>query len=218
MMDAHAREVGSAVAFSADGRLAAFVDATDGDGTIRIIDRATGAFVRHLDAHVVKRKSALRARLEAALGTKLDDERRRQVEEQLSDLVESDRRRLEDGLRQQEERLGLAVRGNPSSLAFGPRGATLLAAFEGRVVGLSVADGSVLFVLGALAPQEEKKALTFSVRTPDGYIDYFGDEARSSLVCRFGVESLQLELCQERFVVPGLLAKILAGDFSFREP
>ncbi|MBI5535519.1 MAG: hypothetical protein HY898_22505 [Deltaproteobacteria bacterium] len=54
--------------------------------------------------------------------------------------------------------------------------------------------------------------------TPDGYAELMGEGARKVAVCRVGQLSFPVEVCEERFVVPGLLARILAGDAGYAEP
>lgn len=57
--------------------------------------------------------------------------------------------------------------------------------------------------------------------TPDGYVDFFGADAavlRRLTRCVIGQRELPLEVCAERFEAPGLLAKVVANDTSFREP
>ena len=57
--------------------------------------------------------------------------------------------------------------------------------------------------------------------TPDGYFDIVGpdsDALRRLSKCVVGSRSLPFELCEEQFRVPGLLAKVMGGDASFREP
>jgi WD40 repeat protein len=59
------------------------------------------------------------------------------------------------------------------------------------------------------------------VTTPDGYFDILGPDAESlRRLSRCGSDgwSLPLEVCEERFRVPGLLANVMTGDDSFREP
>jgi hypothetical protein len=60
--------------------------------------------------------------------------------------------------------------------------------------------------------------LSGAVVTPDGYLELVGESARSAVSCRVGPFSFPIEACEERLVVPGLLAKILAGDTSYRDP
>jgi WD40 repeat protein len=57
--------------------------------------------------------------------------------------------------------------------------------------------------------------------TPDGYFDLFGrdgDTFRRLSRCASSQWSLPFEVCEERFLVPGLFAKVMDGDESFREP
>jgi WD40 repeat protein len=57
--------------------------------------------------------------------------------------------------------------------------------------------------------------------TPSGHIDLVGPlacVARIYPVCRFGSLTVPFDVCEERSLVPGLIAKIHAGDASFTEP
>ncbi len=56
------------------------------------------------------------------------------------------------------------------------------------------------------------------VTTPDGYFDLEGDEARKAASCRIGSLSFPIDVCEERLSVPGLLAKVMAGDAAYTEP
>lgn len=59
------------------------------------------------------------------------------------------------------------------------------------------------------------------VTTPDGYFDVFGtdsDDLRRLSHCASERWSMPIDVCEERFRVPGLLAKLMEGDESFREP
>ncbi len=52
----------------------------------------------------------------------------------------------------------------------------------------------------------------------DPRFELLGNGARDLAYCRIGSWSFPVELCEERFVVPGLLRRVMAGDTSFREP
>jgi WD40 repeat protein len=52
----------------------------------------------------------------------------------------------------------------------------------------------------------------------DGLVELFGDRASTYPLCRVGELTFPLDLCEERAVVPGLIAKVLAGDASERRP
>lgn len=56
------------------------------------------------------------------------------------------------------------------------------------------------------------------VTTPDGYFDMAGDAARKIASCRIGSLSFPIDVCEERYSVPGLLAEIMAGDSAYMEP
>ena len=53
------------------------------------------------------------------------------------------------------------------------------------------------------------------VWTPEGFIDFVGpdaDKAKAFVHCQIGPNVYPFELCEEQFVVPGLRAKVLAGE------
>jgi WD40 repeat protein len=52
----------------------------------------------------------------------------------------------------------------------------------------------------------------------DPRYEFFGEAARDIAVCRVGYLSFPLDLCEERFVVPGLLRMVMAADSSYLEP
>ena len=57
--------------------------------------------------------------------------------------------------------------------------------------------------------------------TPDGYVELLGADAavlRRLTRCVTGLRALPFEACAERFEAPGLFAKVVANDPSFREP
>jgi hypothetical protein len=57
--------------------------------------------------------------------------------------------------------------------------------------------------------------------TPDGYFDLFGRDAdalRRLSRCASERWSMPFDVCEERFLVPGLFAKVMDGDEPFREP
>jgi hypothetical protein len=54
--------------------------------------------------------------------------------------------------------------------------------------------------------------------TPDGYITPLGEDVRQHPACRVGPLTYPVDVCEERFVVPELVAKVMAGDDSYREP
>ena len=55
------------------------------------------------------------------------------------------------------------------------------------------------------------------VLAPTGEVDPGSDES-SHLGCKAGIHVFPFALCQERFAVPGLLSRALAGDVSYRDP
>jgi hypothetical protein len=59
------------------------------------------------------------------------------------------------------------------------------------------------------------------VFTPSGHADLVGSEAeaaREHLTCQAGTVSYPLELCEERYLVPGLLSMVLSRDWSYLDP
>jgi hypothetical protein len=72
-----------------------------------------------------------------------------------------------------------------------------------------------LLSLSAIAGAHSGYALT---EGPDRRIEVFGEEAKQYPICRFGQLSYPFELCEERVTVPGLGAKVLAGDMSYLDP
>lgn len=103
------------------------------------------------------------------------------------------------------------------SLAFSPDGRTLAATSQrGGLRCWSLPDGRLLLVARGVTGADAGY-----VSTPSGHYDFVGaepDRAEERVLCRFGPLAFPFELCAERFRVPGLLAKALAGDESYLEP
>lgn len=53
---------------------------------------------------------------------------------------------------------------------------------------------------------------------PSGHAELTGPEARPLARCRVGERLYPLELCEKDLVVPGLHAKVMAGDTSWKDP
>ena len=54
--------------------------------------------------------------------------------------------------------------------------------------------------------------------TEDGHFAILGEKAREYVVCVAGVRVYPLELCEERFEVPDLVARVVAQDGSYLLP
>ena len=57
-----------------------------------------------------------------------------------------------------------------------------------------------------------------TIVTPDGFVDVMGQASPARMLCRIGRVSFPLEACEDRVVVRGLLAKVMAGDRSYQVP
>ncbi len=103
-----------------------------------------------------------------------------------------------------------------SAVAFTADGTRLLSAGrDGTVRLFDVEDGRLRVSLRAVASAGYGYAFT-----PEGLFEALpkGSEARRYAMCRIGSRLFSLELCAERFVLDGLVAKIAAGDASYLEP
>lgn len=77
-------------------------------------------------------------------------------------------------------------------------------------------DGVDLLEMRAIVDEDAAYAVT-----PSGYIDILGPDAcaaRQYPVCRIGTLVFPFDVCEERFLVPGLVAKIHTGDTSYIRP
>jgi WD40 repeat protein len=97
---------------------------------------------------------------------------------------------------------------------------------DGRLLAGASADGSLYLwhtkgekpILAVRAAEGHDAAIAF---TEDGYVDFMGPEAdrlRRLTICTVGRHWFPFEVCEERLHVPGLFAKVLKDDLSFREP
>lgn len=96
-------------------------------------------------------------------------------------------------------------------------GAVVATADDGGALRLfSAKDGTAIATARGVAGADA--AYVF---TPDGFIEFRGrdpDVARAQPLCRIGPYAFDFAVCQERFEVPGLLAKVVAGDPTYRDP
>lgn len=102
------------------------------------------------------------------------------------------------------------------SVAWSPDGNTVASgAKDGTTRVWSAATGEQLFVRRPAKGLDAAYAFT-----ADGHLELFGDIAasRKYSTCRVGPLSFSIELCEERFVVPGLVARVMRGDRSYRDP
>ncbi|MDC3984513.1 WD40 repeat domain-containing protein [Polyangium jinanense] len=97
---------------------------------------------------------------------------------------------------------------------------------DGRFLASASPDGSLSLwrtdreqpILTIRAAEGRDAAVVF---TEDGYVDFVGPEANSLrrlTLCTVGRQWFPFEVCGERLHVPGLFAKVLKDDSSFREP
>lgn len=107
--------------------------------------------------------------------------------------------------------------GAVNSVCFFPDGMNLASGSEdGNIILWRTSDWTQLATLRAI-----RNASAGMVFTPDGYVDFVGDDAdiaRRAPLCRIDRFSFPSESCMERFEAPGLLAKALAGETSYRDP
>ncbi|MBN2192012.1 MAG: hypothetical protein JW751_04290 [Polyangiaceae bacterium] len=106
--------------------------------------------------------------------------------------------------------------GSVMSVAFSPDGSLLASSSpDGTVRYWRVSDGSLLLLTRAIAGTDAGLVLTST-----GHFDLVGSnpaEAARQISCRIGPRWYPVELCVGRFLVPGLLAKILV-DVSVLVP
>ena len=178
------------------------------DGVVRTWDVITGQRTRIMETHELELAAPLAAALSPDLRLLAVAPRRGEALRVLDPATGN----------QLQEFAGLDD--DVNALAFAP---------DSRVLTASMGDGGLgFFSIGAGTPTlalravriDSKDALKISLyaRTPDGFVDFL-ETARDALVCGNGSEvPLSIELCEERYRVPGLVAKVLAGDVTFRDP
>ena len=98
------------------------------------------------------------------------------------------------------------------SVAFSQDG-TVLVSTAGEVIFWSVAQGGRLATLTVAGVEDAS-----TIVTPDGFVDVMGQASPARMLCRIGRVSFPLEACEDRVVVRGLLAKVMAGDRSYQVP
>ncbi len=102
------------------------------------------------------------------------------------------------------------------SVAFSRGGTTLVSAStDGSLRFWRACDGEPLLTAVAIRGADSAYILHSA---PEPVIEIFGEEAKQYPICRFGELSYPFELCEERVTVPGLGAKLLAGDSSYLDP
>lgn len=104
----------------------------------------------------------------------------------------------------------------PGGLAFSHDGELLAQASYQGISLFRAGDDEELFTM-RLTPSLSGGMVT----TPDGYFDLFGRDAdalRRLSRCASERWSMPLDVCEERFHVPGLFAKVMDGDEAFRDP
>ena len=93
------------------------------------------------------------------------------------------------------------------------RDATVLISSAAEIIFWRVADRARLATLMGTTAADASVIVT-----PAGFIDVLGEASHLRMLCRIGRFSFPLEACEERLVVRGLLAKVMAGDDDDVEP
>jgi WD40 repeat protein len=198
-LDGHKRDIAS-LSFSPDGKTLVTGAADD---TVRLWDLASGKEIKKLAAtwHIRHAKSLPFSPDGKLLALAAND-----YNVQLWDLASgTDLRKL------------VGHTNAIHSVAFSPNG-KFVASGDGNGLTMlhRVEDGALLGSLKAISTLDAGH-----VTTSAGYIDLLGRDAcaaRKLAVCHVGAMVWPLEVCEERFLVPGLLAKLQAGDTSYIEP
>jgi WD40 repeat protein len=89
---------------------------------------------------------------------------------------------------------------------------------DGAIRVASVRTGETLAGVRAIGDTPSAYAFVEGSSPADLRVEVLGDKAREALVCRIGARAHAFELCAERSEVPGLFARALRGDRSWREP
>ncbi|MEP7121790.1 MAG: WD40 repeat domain-containing protein [Byssovorax sp.] len=101
-----------------------------------------------------------------------------------------------------------------TGLAYSPQGSWVASSsWDGTVRLWSVPAGEQLVALRAIRGRQAGYAFA-----PTGHVEMYGAKVDDIPICRVGVQSFPFELCRERFLVPGLRARVLAGDRAYLEP
>jgi WD40 repeat protein len=104
-----------------------------------------------------------------------------------------------------------------TAVAFSPDGTKLVSGSDDGTLRLwSVADGKLLLTLRSLVDADAG-----IVSSPSGHFDFVGSEPRKAearVLCSFESLSFPFEQCADRYRVPDLLAKVVAGDSSYSKP
>ena len=187
----HSEEL-TAVAFSPDGKKLATASR---DNTARLWEVVTGSLLRVLGGH----RNGVQSVAFSPDGKKL-------ATGTLDGTVE-----LWDVDSGKSINAYTEAKGGVSSVAFSP---------DGKLVVAGGGDGSTRLsdpTSGArLATLRSVRGLDAGyVFTAEGWIDFVGAEAekaQAAVSCRAGSARFPFELCKERFLVPGLLAKVLARE------
>ena len=102
-------------------------------------------------------------------------------------------------------------------MTYSPDGRVLVSGgSDGSILLFRLKDGARVATLRAVSDQRATYVLA-----PSGHIEILGPEACSARiypVCRVGALTFPFDVCEERFLVSGLLPKLHAGDASFTEP
>jgi WD40 repeat protein len=104
-----------------------------------------------------------------------------------------------------------------NSVAFSPNGAVLASSSsstpsDGALDLWSVPTGQLVGTIRVIRDQE-----AVCVIAPTGHISFYGD-MQDVPICRVGAFTHPFDLCEERFKVPDLLAKIFLNDHSYLDP